>query len=258
MIKDLLLISIFLLFLVKYVLLYRNYIKQQDFFINTLSHDLRVSTIAQLRGLQMLKGDSNQSLINEIRNSCEFTFDMINMLLNSYKYEKKEEFLDFQKINLKQEIVRIYRNLSEKANEKNLKLQLNNNSNIVFDGNSEGINKILSILISIAISNAKKDSLIHISAIKENRHLNIKILYRGLCLTEEEEKRMFSNNPRFSTVGYGIKMLLCKKIIDFHKGKIFYKKQNKNLNSFTILLPLNKSYNSFKLSTISLLQPSKL
>ena len=58
-------------------------------------------------------------------------------------------------------------------------------------------------------------------------------------LTEEERKRMFLKNPRFSTVGHGIKMYLCKKIIDFHKGQIYVNQYKNNLVSFSFKIPTN-------------------
>ena len=230
MIKDLSLVLIFLIFLIKYILLYKNFIKQQNFFINTLSHDLRISTIAQIRGLELLEKDTSHALVNEIKESCQFTFDMINMLLNTYKYEKREQVISIQKINLVQEIINIYTSKAKEMKKKNIKFFLKNKYNINFEGDKTGFNKILSILISIAINNAKQNTPILISIKAKNSRFNIKIIYRGLYLTEEEQDRMFSIKPKFSTVGHGIKMLLCKKIIDFHNGKIAYKKYKKDLN----------------------------
>ncbi len=43
-------------------------------------------------------------------------------------------------------------------------------------------------------------------------NLEVSITYSGNPLSEEECRRMFSNNPRFSTVGHGIKMYMCKKL----------------------------------------------
>ena len=258
MIEDLLLLSIFLIFFVKYISLHRKFIKQQNFFINTLSHDLRISTIAQVRGLEILEKEIDHILIREIKDSCLFSFDMINMLLNTYKYEKKEEILLYQKINLRQELTKVRNLLSKELGYKNIKLLLRNKCNINFDGDRTGFYKIISILTSIAINNAKESSSILISTQVQKNKFEIKILYRGLRLTEEEQKRLFSDNPSFSIVGHGIKILLCKKILDFHNGKFTYKKENKELNCFTITLPLSKPYNYSKIPVISSLQLSKL
>ena len=85
-VKDLCLVAMFLFLIIKYLLLYRDMLKQREYFVETLSHDLRVSTIAQIRGLDLLKknalqNDNNLELISEIDKSCKFTLDMMTMLL---------------------------------------------------------------------------------------------------------------------------------------------------------------------------------
>ena len=54
---------------------------QRENFIKTLSHDIRVSTLAQIRGLDLLQEKYNQEeLIFDINESCKYSLDMINML----------------------------------------------------------------------------------------------------------------------------------------------------------------------------------
>ena len=60
-VKDLCLIAMFLFLIIKYILLYQDMLKQREYFIETLSHDLRVSTIAQIRGLELLKKNVSQN-----------------------------------------------------------------------------------------------------------------------------------------------------------------------------------------------------
>ena len=69
---------------------------------------------------------------------------------------------------------------------------------------------------------------------------------------------MFSKNSGFSTVGHGIKMLLCKKIIDFHKGKIFVKNNGKDINSFTFTIPCKEISITTKSTILSTLEPSRV
>ena len=63
-IKDLVFVSLFLTIVIKYIVLYKNSISERNFFINTLSHDLRVATIAQIRGIELI--DKNCKDINEV------------------------------------------------------------------------------------------------------------------------------------------------------------------------------------------------
>ena len=93
-VKDLLLLVLFLIIIFKYIMLYKSMLKERNYLINTLSHDLRVSTIAQIRGLDILqKNYAQEELIQEINNSCHFTLDMINVILNTYRYKKGENFI---------------------------------------------------------------------------------------------------------------------------------------------------------------------
>ena len=103
-VKDLLLIILFVIMLLKYISLYKFCLKQRELFIETLSHDLRVATIAQIRGLELLEKNNSgvvlKDLIQEIKNSCKFSLDMICMLLNTYKYEKGEQVLNCKNLPL--------------------------------------------------------------------------------------------------------------------------------------------------------------
>lgn len=240
MVKDLLLLTLFIVVIFKYVMLYRDCLKQRNYFINTLSHDLRVSTIAQIRGLELLEKSPSPELICEIKKSCEFTFDMLNMLLNTYKYQNGEQILNLEKTNFQSLISSICNFQLPLATEKEVRLQILENQNCEVNIDRLAINKTLKLLITTAINNAKKGSSVFLSTKKNNKTIITSIFYIGKPLSEEEYNRMFLENPRFSTVGYGIKMQFCKKIIDFHKGKLSFEKHENGLNSFTIQLPINK------------------
>lgn len=258
-VKDLVLISLFLFILVKYVLLYKDLLKQRNFFINTLSHDLRVSTIAQIRGLELLEKNNNkQDLIPEIQNSCKFTLDMINMLLNTFQHENGEKILNYTTFNLMDSLNFVCSNLSTTAKEKDLEFCYRMNKNLNINGDKLYIEKVLSILLSTAIYNSRKNSSVYITGKKRIKDYKISIIYGGNPLSEEEQRRMFSRNSGFSTVGHGIKMLLCKKIIDFHKGKIFVKNNGKDINSFTFTIPCKETSIITKSTILSTLEPSRV
>ena len=88
MLKGLILISFFVVLAFQNYFLRRENEKQKDFFIKTLSHDFRVATLAQLRGLEYLSKSANfepenTELIAEITNSCQYSLEMISTLINS-------------------------------------------------------------------------------------------------------------------------------------------------------------------------------
>ena len=99
MLKGLILICFFLVLAFQNYFLRRENEKQKDFFIKTLSHDFRVATLAQLRGLEYLSKSANfepenTELIAEITNSCQYSLEMISTLINSYLFEKGEQVVN--------------------------------------------------------------------------------------------------------------------------------------------------------------------
>ena len=90
----------FLVGIKKYQNLKQELLEERNYFIQTLSHDLRVSTIAQIRGMELLRKNPDKEIIEEVTDSCKYTFDMITMLLNTYRFKSKEDFLQKEIFNL--------------------------------------------------------------------------------------------------------------------------------------------------------------
>ena len=238
-VKDLIFLFLFLILLIKYIKLYSAFFEERNNFIQTLSHDLRVSTIAQLRGLELLQNNCSEKdyeLISEINNSCKFNFDLITTLLNTYKYENGEQILKYEKCNLYDLILQNLEMMRNSFKEKNIRVYTSMDKKAYVNVDKIAISKAISILLITAINYSKRDSCLMISVSKNNGKLCLNISYKGVFLTEEECQRMFTKNTRFSTVGHGVKMYFCKKIIDFHQGKIKIKNSG-DINSFIFTIP---------------------
>ena len=246
-VKDLLLICLFLTMVVYYIKLYSDIKRQRRYFMDTLSHDLKVAALAQIRGLDVLQKNLDMTkddaeLLNDISNSCKFTLDMITMLLNTYQYELGNPVFENEAVDISDLIKLACQNLSALAEEKNIKLvSANLTENICTIGDKSSLLKMLNNLISTAISNANRGSEIYTDVRITNQTIEASITYYGKNLTNEECRKMFFKKTEYATVGHGIKMYLCKKIIDFHKGKICVKNCSDNKTSFTFTLPLAKT-----------------
>lgn len=257
--KDLLLIviSLILVFVLKKnSVLKQELFSQRENFIKTLSHDLRVSTLAQIRGLDLLqKKYANEELIADIDESCKYSLDMINMLLNTSRYENGEQILNYEIFNFSEIISESCSKLFLKAKEKDLEIICNMKNSETVEADKIEMEKTLYYLLATTIFNSKRSEKIVIISRKKHNNLEVSINYKGTPLSEEECKRMFSNNSRFSTVGHGIRMYLCKKIIEFHGGKIYVNNHDNKINSFIFTIPANRSANVFKPIAASTLQP---
>ena len=242
--KGLFILLLFLIVVIfKYFCLKKDFLAQRNYFIQTLSHDFRVSIIAQIRGLELIQKErkllaSHAEMIDNINESCKFTLDMINMIINTYKFEDKKSVLNYEFCNLSNIISNSCNIVGKLCLEKNIKI-INSSINNYLDIDKSYMFKVINILLSTAIFYSKKNSSIKVTSKNNKNNVEVNIIYEGDMLTEEERKRMFLKNPRFSTVGHGIKMYLCKKIIDFHKGQIYVNQYKNNLVSFSFKIPTN-------------------
>lgn len=238
--KDLLFIIVLLiLFFVlrKNISLKSELFNQREYFIKTLSHDLRVSTLAQIRGLDLLQKKYSESLITDVEESCKYSLDMINMLLSTYRYDNGEQILNKELFNFSDLVSCVCSKLESIIAEKGIEFYFVMNSSEIICADKIEIEKLLYYLLLTAIFYSEKNNKIAISVKKENGNLEVSVTYCGNSLSEEECRRMFMNNPRFSTVGHGIKMYMCKKIVEFHGGKILVNNIARNINSFTFIIP---------------------
>ena len=83
--------------------------RQKEYFIETLTHDLKVPTLAQLRGLELLNSElvgtltpAQRELTSQIEESCKYILDMISMIVNTYKFECGQNKLVYDKFDFSQ------------------------------------------------------------------------------------------------------------------------------------------------------------
>ena len=164
--KDLLLILIILFLFIRNFIVKNEIIKQRNYFIDTLRHDLRVSTIAQIRGLELLQKQNldlnNAEFIEEISNSCKFSLEMINMLLNTYQYENGEDILDYEEFNVSEVLYSACNLLNSALKNKKLAFVFDVEKLATINADKIGIQKVLMIFLATAINNAEYSSNLNI------------------------------------------------------------------------------------------------
>lgn len=257
--KGLILIVFFAILLYKIFLLKKEKAKQYEYFIKTLSHDFRVATLAQLRGLELLSKSCDfdlhqMELFSEINNSCLYSLDMISMLQKTYLFENGEQVINYVNFSLQELFESVFTSIKEQVVEKNISLIYEFDKTIEISADKEMISKLIFNIITTALSYAESNSNILLISNKKNGIWKFTVTYQGKSLSQEECNRMFSTNTYFSTVGHGIKMYLSKKIVDFHKGKINVKNISKKLNSFTFQIMQEKEKQVAKMPVLMRLQ----
>lgn len=235
--------------------------RQKEYFIETLIHDLKVPTLAQLRGLELLQkdmfgetNDDQKDLIQQIVDSCNYILEMISKVLETYRFENGQKSLCFEVFSLADVLLECFNKVSTSAQEKNIQfVYASTQDDTMVEADKDEIAKVITNLLTNALSYTERNEKIMVNISSENNQMRFTMQSRGISLSERECSTMFEkfelNTTRFNTVGSGIGLYLCKKIIDFHSGSIYASTDSNHTNTFTFVIPqyrheLNVSTNS--------------
>ncbi len=225
--------------------------RQRETYISTLSHDLKIPTIAQIRALELLVNENMGTINNEQKeilnltlDSCYCMYDMLSTILTTYKYENNDITLNYEKIYVQ--------NLIDIAMRKSLKLISQKNVNIIISentkcsalfGDKQHLQKAFENLIDYCVSSAYKNSKIicEINQNIEQNHVSICISFESPYVTQETVENMFkmytTSAEKFDKVGSSLNLYLVKQIIDAHNGNIKIERKNAYYNCYNIEIP---------------------
>ena len=105
---------------------------------------------------------------------------------------------------------------------------------------------LLQVLLSVALLNSEADKKIKLTIKKDNEKILVIISYEGRPFSISECENLFTEKSCLTTVGLGIKMYFCKKIVEIHGGTIQAQTYGENINMFTFKLPISKNKKTLK------------
>ena len=211
---------------------------QRENFINSLSHDIRIPIIAQIRALELLKNDklgdlntAQKDMVLHIENSCKCILNLSSLMINTYNIENNKYSLIYEKFNISEIINSCFNELINEASEKQITFEYNNkikDMSIVADKTE--LKKVIMNILSTSITNANFGEKVSVITAACNDKIRLSFIsssnYRLSNICEHSD---------YSSVGQKIRMGFCKKIIENHHGKII---KNRNQNLFSFELPI--------------------
>ena len=215
---------------------------QREIFINSLSHDLRIPLIAQLRALELIRNEcfgkinnTQKEMLCQTEQSCHCILNLISLLINTYNIENSTYKLIYNKFNLYEIILTCFNELVPTASEKNITFEYNGeDKNLYLAADKDDIKKVIKNLLLSSIEYANSGDIISVKIKNINKKLQL-----ALKVKEANNgcSRIEEHDSRFNAIGHSIRYHFCKKIIELHKGQIL---QNSNFDkSFVFELPLS-------------------
>lgn len=224
----------------------------RDSFINTLTHDLQVPIIGDIKALEFISSKlKNQSpsilkeIIDETIINDKRILNILKMLMNSYEYEsgKKElKKLDTEWISLINRVVASLTTLAE-GRFISLEIQLPDQiPNISID--RAEIHKALFIFLENAIMYTNSGDKVIIRTTIENNYLKTCIIDNGPGIPSQMKDSIFKRYEMSieieRKIGAGISLYLAKQIVKAHGGKVSFSSNSAIGSTFCLLLPINR------------------
>jgi len=223
--------------------------ESQKQFVENASHELKTPLAVIQTNLDLAQEDKKitkqeiRALIKTANKSTDFMNRLIEDLL---LLSVIENHIEKTETNLKVVVKNSIEQLSQLANKKRVKMNLNSDKgNFLIKGNSVLLQRAIMNILENAIKYSPKNSMIKISLQKNNEGFQLSVKDQGLGIPKGEQTRIFERFYRIDksrsrkTGGVGLGLSIAKKIIDLHGGEIKLSSKNKKGCTFKIFLSQN-------------------
>ncbi len=227
--------------------------EQKSKFLGIAAHDLRnpigaINSFSKLliESFDELSTDDKTEFLNLIKDSSQFSLQLLNDLLDISKIELGKLELDKTEVNIENIVINTIKINKIFAKKKKIKIDFISqikNSSIKIDKSK--IEQVLHNLLSNAIKYSNPETKIAVSITEKNMFLQIAVNDQGVGIPEEEVKNLFkefgttSAKTTANESSTGLGLAIAKKIVLGHGGKIMANSKLGEGSEFLFTLPLN-------------------
>lgn len=225
----------------------------KDKFFSIVSHDLR-SPFNSLLGLsdflvkKIEKLDKNRirKITESINQASVKAYKLIENLLEWSRAQTGRIEFAPENIKLKNLCSEIIMLSDMQANEKNIKLKMEVDNQIIVNADRNMTNTILRNLLSNAVKFTPKNGEVILAAQQKNNTALLSVTDNGVGMPQEKISKLFNISEKTSSLGTekeqgtGLGLLLCNEFVQKHGSKITVKSTEGEGSRFSFELPLIK------------------
>ena len=200
--------------------------EKQKQFVSDASHELKTPLAVIEANADVLQSKSGENKwITYIQNEVQSMNKLVNDLLTLARMENRA-MSNNQDFDLSKEVQMTVAVFESMIYEKEIKLEININENIHFNGEKEDIKHIISILLDNAIKHTEKNKKIIVNAQKEKNEIKIEVKNEGEPIPVEEQEKIFERFYRIDKARnrnekrYGLGLSIAKEIVEKYNGTI--------------------------------------
>jgi len=230
--------------------------RQRADFVSRLTHDLRTPLVAADRMLNLFQqgalgelSSPMQEAIATMTRSNRNLLDMVNTLLEVYRFEAGRKVLNFAPVDLKAVIDEVIQELKPLAEEKGLTLEIQDKigeeQSTTVEGDRLELRRVFTNLVGNAIKFTDEGSVsIRMQPLTEAEtpQLIIEVEDTGPGVSPEEQKTLFERfrKGKHRHSGSGLGLHLSQRILESHQGSITLESEVGKGSCFTVKLPIKQ------------------
>jgi signal transduction histidine kinase len=224
--------------------------RQREDFVSRLTHDLRTPLIAADRMYNLMSEGALGELkpefaevIDSLTRSNQNLLEMVNTLLEVYRYEADRKTIYFAPVNLTEIVKEVVTELIALAQQKQLEIKLELEKTEINGDNLE-LRRVITNLIGNAIKYTNRGTII-VKLIQDGDFVTFSVADTGQGISPEEQQWLFN---RFSQGhhhlgGSGLGLHLSRQIVESHQGTINVQSQLGQGSLFTVNFPISVTIN---------------
>lgn len=222
----------------------------KDKLFSILGHDLKGPLMNILGFSSILKTkiddpsfSEKKKMVQSIKSSTETTIRLLDDLLAWAKSKTDLEKIQIEKANLHDLVLNVIETQKSIAKEKNIVLSNKVGKRVEIFADKNIIKTVLRNLISNAIKFTPLDGKVTIEALKKENFTEVSVTDNGVGISETRQTELFEISKNKSTPGTanekgtGLGLILCKELVEKHKGRIWVESIEGKGSSFKFTLP---------------------
>ena len=221
----------------------RETFEKQKQFISDASHELKTPLAVIEANADVLENEiGDNKWIKYIQNEIDSMSNLISELLLLAKVENVDNLRETEKFDLSKQVEISLSVFESMAYEKNVKIKSNIQENIIFNGNKNDIDHVISTLTDNAIKHSEKGKTVEVSLNKIKNDIIIEVKNEGEPIPKDEREKIFERFYRIDKSRnrkekrYGLGLAIANSIVKKYKGKIEVDCNN-GFTSFTVIIP---------------------
>ena len=232
---------------------YEEISKAKSQFLASMSHELRTPLNAIIGFSEVLKDESfgglnpkQKEYIGDIWTSGQHLLSLINDILDLSKIEAGKMGLELDDLNIPELLEHSVTMIKEKAEKHGIHIQFNLDKNVSsVTADERKIKQIIYNVLSNAVKFTPLGGSITLTTTEKGKDfIIISIADTGIGIEEKDKHKVFEEFQQIDSsysrqyAGTGLGMPISKKIVELHKGHMWFESNGKNKGTcFYILLP---------------------